>query len=139
MTTAVGSSSCCPRRTSKRPETVCTVVAEPSVLTSTAALRHVHPIETFPAVAAAAAAAPPPLRLGGSAAPYTMSIAAATAELRLGGTGTAVPSSPPHPPRAGVLVLLPRRCRRARLPDGVRPLNAANQQVARQPSSGTDN
>jgi hypothetical protein len=124
----------CPRRTSKRSETVCTAVVEPAVL---AALRHVHPMETFPIAVAVAAAAAAPLHLGGSAAPCPMSVAAATGGLRVGGstgTGTAVPSPPPHPPRAGVLVLFPRRDRRARLPDSVWPLKSASQQVVRQPT-----
>ena len=121
----------CPRRTSKRSETVCTAVVKTAVL---AALRLVHPMETFP-IAVAVAAAAAPLHLGGSAAPCPMSVAAATGGLRVGGgTGTAVPSPPPHPPRAGVLVLFPRRDRRARLPDSVRPLKSASQQVVRQPT-----
>ena len=77
---------------------------------------HVPPMETSPTIAAAAA----PCRVGGSAMPVA---AAPGGELlRLGGV---VPSAPPHPPRAGVLVLFPRRRRRARLPDRIRPLNPA--------------
>lgn len=122
----------CPRRTPnpKRSETVCAAVAviKPAV----AALRphHVRTTGTSPGAAAAAA----PLRLGGSAAacsPMPVAAAAAAAggeELRrrLGGGKGGVPSPPPHPPGSGVLVLLPWRRRLAdRLPDGVRPLNAA--------------
>lgn len=100
----------CPRRTPnpKRSETVCAAVAviKPAV----AALRrhHVHTTGTSPVAAAAAAAGGEELRR------------------RLGGGKGGVPSPPPHPPGSGVLVLLPWRRRLAdRLPDGVRPLNAA--------------
>ena len=81
-----------PRRTSKRPETVCTVVVEPPAAASST---------TSPVAVAAAL------------------------QMRLGG-GKGVPFPPPDPPRASVLVLFPWRRRRARLPDGVRPLNAAS-------------
>lgn len=93
-----------PRRTSKRPETVRTAAVEAAAASS--ALCHGRPLETTPSPVAVAAALP--LRLGG------------------GGGGKGVPSPPPDPARAGVLVLFPRRRRRARLPHGVRPLNAAS-------------
>ena len=74
----------------------------------------------FPIAVAAAAA---PGRVGGSAMPVA---AAPGGELlRLGGGNGVVPSATPRPPRAGVLVLFPRRRRRARLPDRIRPLNPA--------------
>jgi hypothetical protein len=77
-------------------------------------------METSPTIAVAAAA---PWRVGGSAMPVA---AAPGGELlRLGGGNGVVPSAPPRPPRAGVLVLFPRRRRRARLPDRIRPLNPA--------------
>jgi len=74
----------------------------------------------FPIAVAAAAA---PGRVGGSAMPVA---AAPGGELlRLGGGNGVVPSAAPRPPRAGVLVLFPRRRRRARLPDRIWPLNPA--------------
>ena len=80
-------------------------------------------METGFPIAVAAAAAAAPWRVGGSAMPVA---AAPGGELlRLGGGNGVVPSAPPHPPRAGVLVLFPRRRRRARLPDRIRPLNPA--------------
>ena len=88
-----------------------------------AASRHVHPMETGFPIAVAAAAAAAPWRVGGSAMPVA---AAPGGELlRLGGGNGVVPSATPRPPRAGVLVLFPRRRRRARLPDRIRPLNPA--------------
>uniref|UniRef100_A0A0A9CWF5 Uncharacterized protein n=1 Tax=Arundo donax TaxID=35708 RepID=A0A0A9CWF5_ARUDO len=59
-----------------------------------------------------------------------MSVAAATDHLSLSGGCTGVPPPPAHPPCAGVLVLFPRRCRRAWLPDSVRPLNDARRYQA---------
>lgn len=103
-----------PRRTSKRSETVCTVVVEPAAASS--ALRHAdaHTMETTPSPVAVAVAV------------------AAALQLRLGSGGgggsKGVPFPPPDPPRASVLVLFPWRRRHARLPDGVRPLNAAKKQ-----------
>ena len=88
-----------------------------------AASRHVHPMETgFPIAVAAATA---PWRVGGSAMPVAAAPGAGGELLRLGGGNGVVPSATPRPPRAGVLVLFPRRRRRARLPDRIRPLNPA--------------
>ena len=91
----------------------------PPAASFSALLFHAHQM----AVAVAAAAAR--LRLGGSAFPCPMSVAAPPGQLRLNGGG-GVPSPPPQPPRTGVLVLLPRRHRRARLPGSLRPLSAAS-------------